>query len=734
MNLKKGIAFGLVSVLSVSMLTGCGDQSEIKNLKSLQSLNAESTVTNYKLTYSESQSLVYAQVSDRTLLDLSQLEACSDNELQAIQNYMNNVDNQLIGSTSAKDGVIDDCFTDYLLAEFEQTPYYWQRSQMTVRGKDAESGAIIADVTYKTIDFEKEVIPTSSIALGCENYEQLMQVRFQRWSNIMSKKYGGGSGDFTSEYNKFVQAYGEPAEIIAAQSRDCLSDYIYQTGKQITYTGMTDSTEEKSGGTMTVRYVIVPNYVLGVNLGLTCEHMYIIDYKLDKDPTEGLSLFTQEGYQTVTDAVYEMLYSYFQCTDENDYHGLCSLTQDFGTVDKYWKDLFNCSYRKHNNFTLSVFDITGTHITCGAVVSTKIRAKGSNMTMPLYTDRYYFEIELVDGKLQVTNMVLLSRNLEGEPAITTDEADTSGFVASVDLNNEDKVAIEKLICDFSHLQLMNDTTSDNFGEVVDLSMSSANLSSLKEHMTSMSGAKKVVWLLNYMEGTSNFASVKCKELFQAENNEIVEASIVYQFIQRGGRWYVYGYDITTQTRLDTTNLATTGNLCIINPEGTVSYTSQVTNTNSSVDLDNLTDVSKVYEYAAYTPTIKSGVTEQGKKKMTVDSLSQNDVDTCINNMSKISNAVTGYEPVVINFKNSMDSYLTSETGSYLFYDAVCIYYNISNNLYLDENEQRQAVENWSERCTAAYTLWESTGTTETQKENVASMKALLNSIRRCIGG
>ena len=730
MNLKKGIALGLVSALSISLLTGCGSQEEINNLKSLKSLNAESTVTNYKLTYSESQSLVYAQVSDRTLLDLSQLEACNDNELQAIQNYMNNVDNQLIGSTSSTDGVIDDCFTDYLLTEFEQTTYYWQRSQMTVRGKDAESGAIIADVTYKTIDFEKEVIPTSSIALGCENYEQLMQVRFQRWSSIMSRKYGGGNGDYMADYNKFIKAYGEPNDIIAAQSRDCLTDYIYQTGKQITYTGMLDSTEESSGGTMTVRYVIVPNYVLGVNLGLTCEHMYIIDYKLDKDPTDGLSIFNQEGYQTVTDAVYEMLYSYFQCIDENDYHGLNSLTQDFGTVDKYWKDLFSYSYRKHNNFTLSVFDITGTHITCGAVVSTKIRAKGSNMTMPLYSDRYFFEIELIDGELKVTNMVLLSRSLEGEPAITTDEADTSGFVASVDLNNEDKVAIEKLICDFSHLQLMQDTTSDNFGNVVDLSMSSANLSSLKEHMTSMSGVKKVVWLLNYMEGTSNFASVKCKELFQDETNSIVEASIVYQFIKKGDKWYIYGYDITTQTKLDTTNLATTGNLCIINPEGTVSYTSQVTNTNSSVDLDNLTDVSKAYEYASYTPTIKSGVSEQGKVKVTVKTLTQKDLDECMGAI--FGSNVDNSNKVLINFKNSMDAYLTSESGSYLFYDGICIYYNIINDLYLDETERKQAFDNWEERCTAAYTVWGTAGSSEVQKTSISEMKNLISTIRRYI--
>ena len=352
------------------------------------------------------------------------------------------------------------------------------------------------------------------------------------------------------------------------------------------------------------------------------------------------------------------------------------------------------------------------------------------MTMPLYTDRYYVEAELVNDELKVTNIVLLSRALEGEPAIETDEADTAGFVASVDLDNEDKVAVEKLIGEFSQLQLIKDTTSDKFGEVVDLSMSSASLGSLKEHMTSMSGVKKVVWLLNYMEGTSNFASVKCKELFQNERNEIVEASIIYQFIKKGSKWYIYGYDITNQTKLDTTNLATTGNLCIVDQKEVVSYTSQVTNTNSAVDLDNLTDVSKVYTYEPYKPVYKKGISEQGKNKMTADKFTDKDIKGVMTTLIELDDNLSNYEDVVSNFKNTMDSYLTDESGSRLFFDCLAIYYNVSNNLYLDDREKREAIQEFSLLYDGAAQLWYTTATTEAQQEAVKDLVELINSLRR----
>ena len=67
-------------------------------------------------------------------------------------------------------------------------------------------------------------------------------------------------------------------------------------------------------------------------------------------------------------------------------------------------------------------------------------------------------------------MVLLSRVIEGEPAIQSFDADLSGFTANITLSNDDKIAIENLICDFSALQLNKDTTSDKFSDVVDISI------------------------------------------------------------------------------------------------------------------------------------------------------------------------------------------------------------------------------------------------------------------------
>ena len=111
---------------------------------------------------------------------------------------------------------------------------------------------------------------------------------------------------------------------------------------------------------MTVRFILVPNYVLGVNLGLTCEHLYVTNYKLDNDVTEGASIFNEEGYATITDNVYALIYSYFTAIDESNFKGLYKLTSNFQNIDKYWEDVFETTYFKHENFTLSVFSINNT--------------------------------------------------------------------------------------------------------------------------------------------------------------------------------------------------------------------------------------------------------------------------------------------------------------------------------------------------------------------------------------
>ena len=136
---KRLIALSLIGVL-VS-LNGCTSAKEISNLNNMGALNSESSVSSsYSLSWTDEQDMVYAQVSSRQLLDLSGLEACSDNEIQQVVNYMNQVDNQLTGKIGVQayedpvtkfivkdmvsdDAVIDSYMTDYLLSFFEKTPY-----------------------------------------------------------------------------------------------------------------------------------------------------------------------------------------------------------------------------------------------------------------------------------------------------------------------------------------------------------------------------------------------------------------------------------------------------------------------------------------------------------------------------------------------------------------------------------------------------------------------------------
>lgn len=616
MKKQKVVAMLGVGIMALS-LTGCGDQAQVSELRELPALNAEADVqNNYSLSYTDKQNLVYAQVSARTLLDLGSLEACDENSVEQVKNYLDSVDDILVGNTKNDGTYIDSCFTDYLLANFETTPYYWQRTKTTIRGMDAESRAIVADVTYKTISFNKDCKDIDSIPLGCTGYDVMIKTRYERLISILNKKFSNSDANWQQEMNEWEQTYGKYEDLYKNQVNDSLTDTLFETGNQITYPGLQDSEQEKSGGTMTVRYILVPDYTLGINLGINCEHMYILNYKLDSDPTEGLDLFTDEGYDTVTDAVYNLMYSYFTCRDESDYDGLCKLSSNsWSGLDRYYYDMFETSYQKHDNFSLSIFSIEGTHITAGVAVGSKERAKGSNMlSMPSYNDRYYVECDLVDGELVVDNLVLLSREITGEPAIRTEEADTSGYISSIDLTNEDKQSIENLICNFSSVQLNGDDISDDFGKTVDMTMTESDLNTLKTSMTSLSGVKKVVFLINYQQGTSNYASVKCKENFQNKDNSIVEANVTYDFIKKGGAWYVYKYTVNSSTKLDTTNLATNGSLCLVSPGKIESYTSQIQATASSDEKTNTADTVEEFEHKEYTPKLKNGSQEQGVEK------------------------------------------------------------------------------------------------------------------------
>lgn len=687
--MRRKVATSVIIGMAAAGLSGCGATGDINTLNNMQALNSESTVDSYNVSMTDKEEAVYAQVVARQLLDLSTLETCNDNEKEQVIQFMNTLDGQLTGTIPELDGVVGSEFTDYILMEFAKTPYYWQRSETNIRGIDGESRSIIVDVTYKTLDYTKDILGSSYIAKGEDDYEQKLDVRFKRWQGILNEKYTAYRTDWETSQKEFEKVYGKVTDILESQKSGSLTDTVYGTGNQVTYNGLVDSVSEEGHGSITIRYCLTPKYVLGINTGMECNHLYKIDYSVSEDPTEGLDLFKDEGYATITDNIYDLVYSYFTCIDESDYTGLYKLTKDFSMLDKYYEEYFNTTYRKHEGFTVSLFDISGTKVKCGVSISSKVRAKGSNSTYPVYTDRYYIELNLVDDTLKVSDMVLLSSTLEGEPAISTRTADTSGFLSSIELENADKQEIEESIAEFGALQLSKDTSSDKFGEIVDTSMSQKQLTSLKSTMTSLSGEKKVTWLVNYQQGTSSYASVRCRELYQAKDGGIQEADVTYSLIKKGTAWYVYSYDVNSNVKLDTENLVTAGSLAIVKAGEVETLTSQVVNTSGSSVEGLQGNTGTIYTHDTYTPKSKTG-SQQKLAKMTVDKISTSQMESVYTRLMEEVSSETTYntyselsESLEVEEKGSEVNQVLKELNTY--------YYNVVGNRY-EGTEQKEAKE------------------------------------------
>lgn len=602
--IRKKIVLGLMCASLVVPLTACGSNKDMKELENMEASEGESNVSAVSLSTVDKESLVYAQVSDRQLLDLTTLSACDETYIPNIEQFMTTVNDQITGAVDTDNGVIDENIVNYILFEMEKTPYYWSRTGMTIRGMDTSSRNVVVDVTYSTTGTVKPVKLDSSIVRGEPNYNKLLQTRAERWSSILSAKYDN-SGEIKSTYTqavaedqkKFEEVYGKVDDIIKEQNDESLASHVYETGIEDTYNCLVDDPAEADGGTMTFRFILEPSYAMGLNLGWSCDHVYLTSYTLASDPTSGYQVNTDEGTDIVIDSVDKLMHSYYKCIDESNHSGLYKLVADYKKYDKYFEDYFNNTYRNNNNYTISLFNINGKTVTYGVTLSRKVRAKNSKMSLPIYTERYLYTAQLNGDQLQIMNETLLSSVLEGEPAITTVTADTNGFSSSVTLTSDDKRAIEKRISEFGVVQLKGDYTSNKFGDSVDISLPTGTLTTIRENMESGKGVKKVVWLTNYLQGTSNYASITCKELTQREDNSILERDVTYDLLFKNGNWYVSSYTINSSVRLDTTELTTKNCLFICNSKEVTDFTSQV-KTGENSDVDEVPDASAGIESAS----------------------------------------------------------------------------------------------------------------------------------------
>lgn len=585
--MKRSLVLTCSLILCSTTMIGCAN-SEIKELRDMQALETESTVKSVQLSANEKASEVYSQVSSRMLLDLTSLDSVSESDVGSVTSFMSSVNSQLQGEKEEDEGVLQDDFVSYLLYEMQKTPYTWQMEKTQIRGMDTSSRSIVVDVDFKTTGTEKEIKLDTPIPKGCPNYSQLVKVRYERWLEICKAETSNSStlrADLPEMKEKFVNAYGDPNEIIEAQNEGTLAKRMYETKQLDTYNCMINPDNQGIGATMTVRFILVPKYVMGVNLGLSCKHMYLINYKLDSDPTEGYTVNTDEGNDTIDKNIDELLHSYYTAIDESNHMGLYSLTKDYQKWDKHNDDLFQATYRKNRGYTISLFNVNGTQIRCGVTLSRSVRAKGSEMTFPTYNERYLYTLELVDDRLKVVDETLLSSEITGEPVIVSESAETSGFKTDVVLSNDDKKALEQLIADSGVVQLKGDFSSQEFGNVVDLNLSTAELTSIKSELSKITASKKSCWITKYLQGFSNYASIAVRELYQKEDGTLYEANTTIDFIHKGDKWYVYSYTINDLNKLDSTTFSSKNSLCTVTADGIENFKSMIDISNTETDID-----------------------------------------------------------------------------------------------------------------------------------------------------
>ena len=91
--MKKVLSVVLVGIMTLG-LVGCGDSTDIRYLSQLSAVDSEANVSIVSLSATDKENLIYSQVSDRTLLNLSALESPSAEEVEATKVYMDSVDSQ----------------------------------------------------------------------------------------------------------------------------------------------------------------------------------------------------------------------------------------------------------------------------------------------------------------------------------------------------------------------------------------------------------------------------------------------------------------------------------------------------------------------------------------------------------------------------------------------------------------------------------------------------------------
>lgn len=390
-----------------------------------------------------------------------------------------------------------------------------------------------------------------------------------------------------------------------------------------TYSGITKQTYP-SEATMTFRFILDFKFNLGSQTTLNVSSVYLKDYLVvgfenslgaendsDKDSDTASLDNIAQSTSVVKPYIDRCIDSYQKCIEENDIEGLYKLygvskslddysgrvistTSRFQDWDKYYLDWSKYAYTKFDAYEYEIIDWVEDRIRVKVTRNKKIRSKGSEMTMPSYTEEALLTLIVDDDNVYIDNEVVFATHLVGEPVSMI--KDVSGIANKIAYSEqsfsvENEAAVVEALKAFSKLQLTyaNAPSTPVSGSIsdagyIDLGVGNETLAAIKETMGEYSGpTEKITWLGTWSTRSNVYCKVRIRELFFSASGSAIDTEAYVGLVSRNGVWTVVSYDRTLSTKSSLTKDSVSDKGCLSHDyaNGTPSTSDFSVNTDTS---------------------------------------------------------------------------------------------------------------------------------------------------------
>lgn len=566
------VVLGVATLLS---LGGCSAGSA-KEITDIPAMTVEEVAGKrlLSMTNEEREGEIYQFVSDRIVVDKERLIDVDSHDEQAIRAVFSKINNQLCGSPT--ETILTEEYANYLLTEFAKTPYQWQQSSVNIVGFDPAARLYFVDVTYKTTNNIKEVVPSSKIPNGAPDADTLRQKRYADYINLLNYQYRGDMETYPVLLQQFETAWGSIDTIMDEQQGVSLLSRTQEKAAgdpstngigRLTYTGLVVDSRLYKPAVMTIRYVMKYRLNLGEETDMMVSALYLKDYTLS-DPDTLLSSYKLDdavAIEVLRPFIDQLILSYNKAVEESNNIGLYQLFKDYGGIDKYYDELRSYTYNSIGAYTYKILSRSGSDVAVQVNRVNQIRAKGANMSLPTYDETLIFNLLLdKDDTIRIKSIYPIKITLIGEPlSVIKNVSGISDIIqyGDVAFTDANKAAVEEVLKTFSSLVLNGDVSSEKFLSTVDLGVSQSTLTQMVDTMTSINANSKVTYIVSWDTKTNVYCSLTLRELFECDSGNFDTESVI-SLVNRNNEWRVVNYVRTMNIKATKTTIDGSNAFCI----------------------------------------------------------------------------------------------------------------------------------------------------------------------------